>query len=66
MAKTKVQVKENWYDKRLNSFGLAVLAWAIGWVLLLIALSTASMWAYFGFFVLFIFGLNRIVRTIRG
>lgn len=63
-ASAKLALK--WYDRRLNSLGLAAVSWLIGWFTMLYALSTASMWAYLALYVLFIFGLNRLVRAIRG
>lgn len=66
MVKATAKAELKWYDRRLICLGLAAATWLIGWFCLLTALSTANMWAYLAVYVLFIFGLNRLVRAIRG
>ncbi|MDB5166088.1 MAG: hypothetical protein JWM37_160 [Candidatus Saccharibacteria bacterium] len=66
MAKKKPAPKKiEWYDQRPVALALCLAAWAAMYYFALRALDTANTWQYLAVFVLFIFGLNRLVTTVR-
>ncbi len=58
--------KSDWYNQRLVALALAIIAFVGAYVVGLHALDTARNVAYLALFVLIIFGLNRLVKAIRG
>ncbi len=57
-------VPKQWYNKRLNAFGLALVAFILGYLVSSRAFDTGSWWEYLGAFVLVIFGVNRVFNAI--